>query len=110
MDARWRIEMLGGLRAVQAGRVVTRFRSRKTGLLLAYLAYYRDRPHRREQLGELLWPEGNPELALTNLRNTLRWLRQELEPPGMPAGTVLLADRATVQLCLTAVATDVGGI
>jgi DNA-binding SARP family transcriptional activator len=113
MHTLWRIELLGELRAVQGSRVVTRFRSRKTGLLLAYLAYYRGRATarfagaRREQLGELLWPEGNPETALTNLRNTLRWLRQEVEPPGTPAGTVLLADRASVQLCATAVTTDV---
>jgi predicted ATPase/DNA-binding SARP family transcriptional activator len=103
----WRIELLGELRVVHGSRVVTRFRSRQTGLLLASLAYHLPRPQRREQLAELLWPESDPSTALANLRNTLRWLRQELEPPGVPAGTVLLADRATLQLNPAAVTTDV---
>ena len=38
METRWRIELLGGLRAVQADRVVSRFQTQKIGLLLAYLA------------------------------------------------------------------------
>src|SRR5438034_355379 len=33
MDARWRIELIGGLRATQADRVVTRFRTQKTVLV-----------------------------------------------------------------------------
>ena len=37
-ETRWRIELLSGLRAIQDDRTVTRFRTRKTGLLLAYLA------------------------------------------------------------------------
>src|SRR5262245_26308447 len=40
MEAPWRIELLGWLRATQGERVVTRFRSQKTGALLAYLAYH----------------------------------------------------------------------
>jgi tetratricopeptide (TPR) repeat protein len=107
MSATWRIELLGELRAVQDGRVVTRFRSQKTALLLAYLAYHLHRPHRRAQLCELLWPEGDPQTALANLRNTLRWLRQALEPPGVPAGTLVMADRATIRLNPDAVTTDV---
>jgi len=52
----WRIELLGGLRARQingagdgggggaATQVTSRFRTRKTGILLAYLAHGKDRP------------------------------------------------------------------
>jgi hypothetical protein len=43
MNPQWRIELLGGLRAAGDDRVITRFQTRKFGLLLAYLAYY----HRR---------------------------------------------------------------
>src|SRR5207244_1626172 len=43
METLWRIEMLGGLRAVSAQQAITRFRSHKTGALLAYLAFYRER-------------------------------------------------------------------
>src|SRR5713101_7635240 len=60
MDTPWRIELLGRLRATQGDRVVTRFRAQKGGALLAYLAYHLDRPHPREELIELLWPEAEP--------------------------------------------------
>jgi hypothetical protein len=48
MDVRWRIEMLGGLRAVSADRVLTRFRSHKTGALLAYLSFHVGCQHPRD--------------------------------------------------------------
>lgn len=60
VDLRWRIELFGGLRAVRADCVVTRFRTRKTGALPAYLAYFRERPHPREKLIDLFWPEAEP--------------------------------------------------
>jgi predicted ATPase/DNA-binding SARP family transcriptional activator/Flp pilus assembly protein TadD len=107
MHPPWRIELLGELRAVRGGRVVTRFRTQKTGLLLAYLAYDPRRVHRREQLCEWLWPEGDPELSRHNLRNLLHWLRQELEPAGDPDGVLLLTDRHTVRVDPAAVTTDV---
>jgi hypothetical protein len=44
MDAPWRIELLGCLRATRDDRVVTRFQTHKTGALLAYLAYHCQRP------------------------------------------------------------------
>src|SRR5262245_48049647 len=61
MELRWRIELLGGLRATRGDRVVTRFQRQKAGALLAYLAYFRQRPHPRPVLIELLWPECDPE-------------------------------------------------
>jgi hypothetical protein len=36
----WRIELLGRLRATQGELSLTHFRTHKTGLLLAYLAYF----------------------------------------------------------------------
>jgi hypothetical protein len=38
IQARWRIELLAGLRVIQEDRIVTRFRTRKTGPLPAYPA------------------------------------------------------------------------
>ena len=64
MAERWRIELLGGLRACglpHGGRVITRFRTHKTGALLAYLAYHLRQQHPREVLIELLWPASPPE-------------------------------------------------
>src|SRR5437899_6392533 len=106
----WRIELLGELRAVCGSRVVSHFRSQQTGTLLAYLAYHLHRPHRREQLCELLWPEGDPGTLRHNLRNVLHWLRQALEPrSSIPdqLSPILLSDRTTVQLNPTAITTDV---
>ena len=57
-EDRWRIELLGGLRATHDDQVITHFRTQKNTALLAYLAYYRRRSRRREELIELLWPEG----------------------------------------------------
>src|SRR5262249_12727143 len=65
------------------------------------------RSHRREQLIELLWPEGEPGHARRSLRVALTWLRRELEPTGETPGAVLRADRLTVQLNPLAVSTDV---
>src|SRR6266571_1651618 len=81
MGGRWQIELLGGLRAKQGDRVVTHFRRQKVGALLAYLAYYPDRVHRREELIERLWPEVATEDGRNSLRQTLFLLRQQLEPP-----------------------------
>jgi DNA-binding SARP family transcriptional activator len=108
VDARWRIEFFGGLRAAHGeALVVTRFRTQTTGSLLAYLAYYRQRAHLREELVDLLWPECEPQAGRNNLSQALSSLRRQLEPSSVPAGAVLVADRATVRLNPEAVTTDV---
>lgn len=115
MDLRWRIELLGRLRAVpESDRdgfrslgMVTEFRTRKTAVLLAYLAYHFDRAHPREELIEVLWPESDLKRGRACLSNELSWLRQRLEPPGLPAGSVIRADHAAVQLNPEVVVTDV---
>ena len=40
MNAQWRIELFGGLRAEYPSREVTRFSTQKTAVLLAYLAHH----------------------------------------------------------------------
>lgn len=107
MDARWRICLLGGLRVEGGDRVLTRFRTQKAGVLLAYLAYHLQRPHLREQLIEMLWPESELGAGRNNLSKELYALRQALEPPGVPRGRVLTADRALVRLNPEVVTTDV---
>lgn len=107
MDAPCRIEMLGGLRVMQAERTITRFRSQKTGALLAYLALHPRRTHAREHLIDLLWPDDAPEAARRSLRVSLSSLRRQIEPPGTPAGSVFLADYQNVRLNPQAVVTDV---
>jgi DNA-binding SARP family transcriptional activator len=107
VETRWRIYLLGGFRVEGYGRILTRFRTQKAADLLAYLAYYLPRPRRRDALVELLWPECAPEAGRNNLSRELCALRDQLEPPGVPPGTVLQADRLWLQLQPDSVSTDV---
>src|SRR6266700_3646127 len=102
----WSIQLLGGLSAHSPQRQVTRFRTQKAASLLAYLAIH-PAPQPREVLLNLLWPEAEPEVGRHNLSNALTFLRHQLEPPGIPPGTVILADRASVRLNPAALTTDV---
>jgi len=106
LQEKWHIQLLGELRARMGDHRITRFPTQKTGALLAYLAYY-VRRHSRETLGTLLWPDDDPGAVRNRLRVALASLRRQLEPPGVPTGCVLLADRADVRLNPDAVTTDV---
>lgn len=52
----------------------------KSKALLAYLATENDRPHLREQLAALLWPESDQKSAMQSLRQALYSLRRQLQP------------------------------
>jgi predicted ATPase/DNA-binding SARP family transcriptional activator len=105
--APWKIELLGRLQATAGEHTATRFRTAKTGALLAYLAYHGRRSHAREELIELFWPETEPALGRNSLSQSLSSLRNQLEPPGTPAGAVLQADRFHVRLNPDGYTTDV---
>lgn len=80
------IRLLGPFEVTLNGEPVTHFETSKARALLAYLAAEADRPHRRETLAEMLWPDRPEGAALANLRHTLRSLRltigdYETEPP-----------------------------
>jgi DNA-binding SARP family transcriptional activator len=107
MNEPWTIQLFGGLRARQGERLITRFRTQQTGALLAYLAYHRHQSPTREALIERFWPDTEPETGRHNLSNALSSLRHQLEPPGVPGGAVIIADRFSVELNPDAVATDV---
>lgn len=114
----WRIEMFGGLRLqcfqtpspdeqrAAVPVILDRFRSRQASALIAFFAYF-PRPHTREALTELLWPEHDPELSRAHLRVVLSSLRKCLEPSADYAGSVLLTDRNFVGLNPETVTTDV---
>jgi predicted ATPase/DNA-binding SARP family transcriptional activator/Tfp pilus assembly protein PilF len=102
----WTIHLLGGLTVHSDLRQVTRFRTQKAASLLAYLAVH-PMPQPRETLIDLLWPDAEPEAGRHNLSNALSFLRHLLEPPGVPPGTVILADRASVRLNPAAITVDV---
>src|SRR6476659_5201770 len=98
MTEPWFIQLFGGLRASQGERVITRFRTQKTGALLAFLAYHRGHSHTRERLIEMLSPDSEPESGRHNLSLALSSLQSRLEPPGVPDGTMIIADRFSVEL------------
>ena len=107
----WTIELLGPLRVSRREQVFTRFRTQKTGSLLAYLAAY-PRPARRDQLIEMLWPDNDTESGRNCLRISLSALRRLFEPDS-PDGqqdvqfpTVLMADREHVSLNQVTFTTD----
>jgi predicted ATPase/DNA-binding SARP family transcriptional activator len=103
----WRVEMFGTLRATRDDQNLTRFRTRRVAILLAFLSYYRTREYTREELGEMLWPEQEEEAIRRNLRQALHSLRHVLEPPPLPAGSILVVKQSRVSLNRSLVATDI---
>lgn len=90
------IYLLGSFQVTLNSEPLTNFESDKARALLAYLAVESDRPHRREILAGLLWPDTPEGTARTNLRSALANLRQILKdqhtnPP------YLLTTRQTIQ-------------
>lgn len=84
--ARLAIRCLGPFQVTLEGQPVTEFKSKQVRALLAYLAVEADRPHAREVLAGLLWPEWTQREALGNLRYALSDLRRaigdrEADPP-----------------------------
>ena len=76
--ARLTISLFGAFQVQLDGQPVTRFESDKVRALLAYLAVEAARPHRREHLAGLLWPDQPEAAARHNLSQTLLRLRQAI--------------------------------
>src|ERR1044071_5251794 len=91
------INVLGGLKVVQDGRTISRFRSRQTGMVLAYLAMHPGHRVSREQLAETMWPESEPAAARHNLRMALSSLRGQLNDPST-GGPSLASDATALRL------------
>ncbi|MGE5265171.1 MAG: AfsR/SARP family transcriptional regulator, partial [Acidobacteriota bacterium] len=70
--------VLGAMQVTLADRETAKFRSDQTRALLAYLVVQADRPHRREALTGLLWPDEPEETARHNLRQALVNLRRTI--------------------------------
>lgn len=107
VDTLFRVEMLGLLLMRQGRQEIRRFRTQKTAELLAYMAFYKQRSHPRDLLIELYWPDSTLEAARSNLSVALTALRRQLEAPGTPSGTILVADRSQVHLNPLAFTSDV---
>ncbi|MGD8966667.1 MAG: BTAD domain-containing putative transcriptional regulator, partial [Anaerolineae bacterium] len=90
------LRLLGPPHITLAGDPVTGFESGKVRVLLAYLAVEADRPHRRDALAGLLWPDWPDRAARKNLRNALSNLRQAIDDHHA-APPFLVITRETIQ-------------
>jgi predicted ATPase/DNA-binding SARP family transcriptional activator len=77
--SRLAIAILGPFLVTLDGEQLTGFDYDKVRALLAYLALEADRPHRREALAGLLWPEQPEKAARDGLRNALSTLRKAID-------------------------------
>ena len=98
MDAPWHIRLLGTLEAKQGEIVLTRFATSRVAALLARLALFPQRPHSREELAGLLWPEAGGDAGRLNLRVALASLRRQMEPPASHAGSIFVAEKNFLRL------------
>ena len=76
--ARLALSLLGSFRVSLDAAAVTTFESDKVRALLAYLAAEADRPHRREALVGMLWPDSSEQVARRNLSQALFNLRHTI--------------------------------
>lgn len=76
--ARLRLSLLGAFQASLDGMPLLGFESNKVRALLVYIVLEDQRPHSRESLSALLWPNLPHKQAQNNLRNILSDLRHLL--------------------------------
>ncbi|MGD2144417.1 MAG: BTAD domain-containing putative transcriptional regulator [Anaerolineae bacterium] len=101
--ARLCVHLLGPFEVTLDSESVTRFETEKVRALLAYLAAESGRPHRREFLSEMLWPDRPQGAARANLRHALSTLRGTIGDRSRsskpdPDPPFLLVTRTTLQL------------
>jgi DNA-binding SARP family transcriptional activator len=72
------ISLLGSINVTRDGEPLTDFATDKARALLAYLAVEADRPHRRDTLAGLLWPDQPQKKARQSLRQALSDLRKTI--------------------------------
>jgi WD40 repeat protein/DNA-binding SARP family transcriptional activator/energy-coupling factor transporter ATP-binding protein EcfA2 len=71
-----KISILGSFQVSAGKTILNKFESNKVRALFAYLVSEMNRPHSRESLAELLWPDSSTQSALANLRYALADLRK----------------------------------
>ncbi|MCB9134973.1 MAG: winged helix-turn-helix domain-containing protein [Anaerolineales bacterium] len=77
--------VLGSFEAlVNEKHITDQFRTDKERALLTYLIWEAHRPHRRETLGELFWPDREEGVARTNLRQAILGMRRAIGDSSAP--------------------------
>jgi len=107
-SAVWRACLFGQFRieSTIGHASITRLESKRAVALLAFLLLQGPRAHSREVLADRIWPEADPTTGRNRLKQTLASLRRQLEPPGIPAGSVFQADRNSIGLAPGAIQSD----
>jgi predicted ATPase/DNA-binding SARP family transcriptional activator len=91
------LKFLGPIQFTHSTSGEIAFANRKALALLAFLAVESDRPHSRETLMGLLWPELPTAAAQNNLRVTWAYLRKHLRDTGNRAQPFLIGTRLELQ-------------
>ncbi len=90
------IRLLGPFQVLIAGQPAAGFDSDKVRALLAFLAVESNRPHRRQALAGLFWPDSPEKTARANLRRALSNLRTVISDR-QTTNPVLCTTRQTIQ-------------
>ena len=92
------VRLFRRLAAERDGEPLADFES-KPRELLSYLLLYRQRPHHREALASLLWPESDPVQSKKYLRQALWQLQSTVDgPAGSQSGHVLRVEADWIQI------------
>ena len=92
------LAVLGPIQISLDGQSISGFAYSKARALLLYLAVEADRPHQREALVSLLWPDLPEQAGRTNLRQALASLRAALgDSDDSPSPPFLLITRDSLQ-------------
>lgn len=97
--ARLSLSLLGSVQVLLDGQPASGFVYNKARALLAYLAIEADRPHQRNELATLSWPELPDAAARSNLRQAVANLREVIGNERAATPFLLIA-RDTIQFNL----------
>jgi DNA-binding SARP family transcriptional activator len=92
------VRLFRKLAAERDGELLSDFES-KAQELLSFLLLYRQRPHLREALASVLWPESDPAQSKKYLRQALWQLQSAVDPPAGPqSGHLLLVESDWIRI------------
>ena len=94
------IRLFGGVQLSWAGRPLPAFPTQKSKSLFALLVLEHDRPHAREMLADMFWPERPSSQSRKALRNELWRVRKTLDSAGADLRNYLREDAEFVSFDL----------
>jgi predicted ATPase/DNA-binding SARP family transcriptional activator len=90
--ARLAISLMGPFHVTLHGKPAGSFEYDKVRALLAYLCVNYQRPHRREMLAGLLWPNQSERAARSSLRQALATLRKAIQDHNVSPAHLIVAN------------------